>query len=97
MADDSTTTTATQVLTPEAVRIRELEETVAKLTQKLKKANHSDPERLKEYNKTHPDKVAERKKRYNEKNKDAILARRREAYKLKKAQKLAEGGEEGKG
>ena len=82
---------------PEAVRIRELEEAVTKLTQKLKKANHSDINRLNEYKKAHPEikqnseKTAERKRQYKERHREEILAKRREAYRLKKAGAIGSG------
>ena len=76
-------------------RIQELEATVAQLKQKLKKANHGTPEsiqRLKDYDKAHPEKVLERKQRYNERNREAILERKRAEYQRKKALKLAQNG-----
>ena len=72
---------------PTDARIQELEAVVAQLKQKLTKYQKADVTRLtdlKQYDKEHPEKVAERVKRYKEKNREALLARRRELYKQKK-------------
>jgi hypothetical protein len=72
-------------------RLQELEAaeaaaaTIPILKEKLKKANHSDIEKLKKYDKAHPEKAAERSKRCKERNHEAYLARRRELYHQKKA------------
>lgn len=69
-------------------RLQELEAaaaTIPILKEKLKKANHSDIEKLKKYDKAHPEKAAERSKRCKERNHEAYLARRRELYHQKRA------------
>ncbi len=68
-------------------RLKELEAAAAALPiikDKLKKANHSNPERLIAYNKAHPEKAAERVKRHIEKDRDAYNAKRRERRRLAK-------------
>lgn len=53
----------TDTVTISVERLKELEAAAAALPilkEKLKKANHSDPERAKAYNKAHPEKAAER-------------------------------------
>jgi len=68
-------------------RLKELEaaaEAVPILKEKLKKANHCDPDRINAYNKAHPEKVLERVKRHIEKDRDAYNARRRERRRLAK-------------
>ena len=69
-------------------RLQELEAaaaTIPILKEKLKKANHSDVDRINAYNKAHPEKVAARVKRYVEQNREAYNARRRELYHQKRA------------
>jgi len=76
-----------ETVTISAARLQELEAAAAAvpiLKEKLKKANHSDPARLKAYDKAHPEKAAERSKRCKDKNREAYNARRRELYRLKK-------------
>jgi hypothetical protein len=75
------------LVTITAERLKELEAAAAAvpiLKEKLKKANHSDPDRINAYNKAHPEKVLERVKRHIEKDRDAYNARRRERRRLAK-------------
>ena len=78
-----------------AARLRELEETVTQLKEKLNKRNHNNTERLKEYRRTHPEVNAEGVKRWKEKNREAYNARRRELYRQKK--EAAAAGTPGEG
>ena len=76
-------------------RLKELEAAAAAvpiLKEKLKKANHSDPDRINAYNKAHPEKVLERVKRHIEKDRDAYNARRRERRRLAKEAAAAGDG-----
>ena len=77
-----------ETVTISAARLQELEAAAAAvpiLKEKLKKANHCDIDKINAYNKAHPEKAAERSKRCKDKNREAINARRRELYRLKKA------------
>jgi hypothetical protein len=77
-----------ETVTISAARLQELEAAAAAvpiLKEKLKKANHCDIDKINAYNKAHPEKAAERSKRCKEKNRDAYNTRRRELYRLKKA------------
>lgn len=76
-----------ETVTISVARLQELEAAAAAaatLKERLKKANHCDPERLKAYNKAHPEKGLERVKKYQNKDRDAYNARRRELRRLKK-------------
>lgn len=82
------------LVTITAERLKELEAAAAAvpiLKEKLKKANHSDPDRINAYNKAHPEKVLERVKRHIEKDRDAYNARRRERRRLAKEAAAAAG------
>jgi len=82
------------LVTITAGRLKELEAAAAAvpiLKEKLKKANHSDPDRINAYNKAHPEKVLERVKRHIEKDRDAYNARRRERRRLAKEAAAAAG------
>ena len=77
----------TETVTISVERLKELEAAAAALPilkEKLKKANHSDPERAKAYNKAHPEKAAARVKKHIDKDRDAYNARRRERRRLAK-------------
>ena len=83
----------TEMVTITAERFRQLEEAEALLAEaqeRLKKRNNNNIERLRAYIQENPEKAKERavekSKRYKEKNREAYNARRRELYKIKKAQ-----------
>lgn len=88
-------TDAGPYVTIPAARLAELEATIAELREKLKKANHSDPTRLKAYNDAHPEKVKERVRKWQEKNREAYNARRRELRRLKREAAAAAKSPEG--
>jgi len=76
-----------ETVTISVARLQELEAAaaaVSTLKERLKKANHCDIDKLKAYDKAHPEKAAERSKRYKERNREAYNARRRELRRLKK-------------
>ena len=72
-------------VTISVARLHELEQYEARFFAKTA----SDIERLREYDRTHPERSLERVKRYQAKNRDAYNARQRELKQLRKNAKAA--------
>jgi sialic acid synthase SpsE len=75
----------TETVTISIDRLKELEAAANRV--KKQNQRHYDITRLQAYNKEHPEKQRERIKRYYERHKEEIKAKRREKYKLQKAEK----------
>lgn len=65
-------------------RIKELTAELNDVKSQLEQKSHNNIDRLRIYDKEHPEKVAERARRYREKNKEENNAKRRERYRQQK-------------
>lgn len=85
------TSAETEMVTIPAARLAELEAAVDSLRSKLAKRMNNNPERLKAYDKAHPEKIRERSRLYREAHREEYNARRRELRRLKKEAAAANG------